>query len=63
MRLVVRNKSVQWALRWVQRILVAAAIVLLGYTGFVMVDAWIFEKQESAALERFTPAQPAKEAA
>jgi len=62
MRLVVRNKSVQWALRWVQRILVAAAIVLLGYTGFVMVDAWIFEKQESAALERFTPAQPAKEA-
>lgn len=62
MRLVVRNKSVQWALRWVQRILVAAAIVLLGYTGFVMVDAWIFEKQESAALERFTPAQPAREA-
>jgi sortase A len=63
MRVTVSNKSVRWVSGWAQRVLFAAAILLLGYTGFVLVDAWIFQNQESAALARFVPEQPASEAA
>jgi sortase A len=59
MRLVVKNESVGWALRWMQRVLFAGAIVLLGYCGFVLMDTWIFQVRESAELERFTPERPA----
>ena len=44
---------------WVQRALFAGAIVLLGYSGFVLLDAWVFQARESAALERFIPERPA----
>ena len=62
MKVMVKSRSVRWALRWAQRTFFAIAILLLGYTGYVVVDAWIFERQESAALERFVPEQPAGEA-
>jgi sortase A len=52
MRLVVAKKSLRQVLRWTQRLLFACAISLLGYCGFVLVDAWIFQKRESARLER-----------
>ena len=35
----------------------AAAILMLGYTGFVLVDTWIFERREAAALARFVPTE------
>ena len=38
-------------LRWSQRTLLAAAIVLLGYCGFVAVTAWSFQYRESRELE------------
>jgi len=41
---------------WTQRILFAGSILMLGYCGFVLVDTWIFQKQENAALEQFVPA-------
>ena len=37
----------------------AAAILMLGYVGFVLVDTWIFERRETAALARFVPTEPA----
>jgi sortase A len=40
---------------WTQRILFASGILMLGYCGFVLVDRWVFQKQETAALERFVP--------
>ena len=31
---------------------------MLGYTGFVLMDTWIFERRETAALARFVPTEP-----
>jgi sortase A len=52
MRLVVTKKSLRPILRWTQCALFACAVSLLGYCGFVLVDAWIFQKRESGRLER-----------
>ncbi len=52
MRLVVPKKSLRRVLRCAQRVLLAGAVSLLGYCGFVLVDAWIFQKRESRNLER-----------
>jgi sortase A len=59
MRLVVKNESVRWALRWAQRTLFAAGILLLGYCGYVVLDTWVFQARESAELERFVPERTA----
>jgi len=59
MKIVVRRQSLKLGLLWVQRALFAGAIVLLGYSGFVLLDAWVFQARESAALERFIPERPA----
>ena len=40
---------------WTQRALFVAGILMLGYCAFVLVDTWVFQKQEAAALERFVP--------
>jgi sortase A len=40
------------ALKWGQRALFACAAVLLGYCGFALVDAWIFQRRESRDLDR-----------
>jgi sortase A len=52
---MVPNKTLQWLLRWSERLLFACAAVLLGYWGYVQVDAWLFQNEESAALQRFVP--------
>jgi sortase A len=57
MKIVVPAKSLQRSLGWTQRVLLAVGIVLLGYCAFVLVDTWIFQARESAALERFVPEQ------
>ena len=57
MRIVVRGKALRRSLGWTQRVLLAVGVVLLGYCAFVLVDTWIFQARESAALERFVPAQ------
>jgi sortase A len=56
---VVRRQSLKLGLLWAQRASFASAIVLLGYCGFVLLDAWVFQSRESAALERFIPERPA----
>ena len=47
MRLVVPKRS----LRWTQRALFAGALSMLVYCGFVLMDAWVFQKEERRQLE------------
>ena len=55
MKILVKTTLPTRVLPWAQRILLAGGILMLGYCGFVLVDTWIFQRQESAALERFVP--------
>jgi sortase A len=60
---VVVMPGARWSLAWIQRALFAAAILMLGYCGFVLADAWIFQREESRELtqsrfKRQTPAPP-----
>ena len=52
MRLVVAKEPLRRILKWAQRALFACAVLLLGYCGFVVVDAWIFQRRESRDLDR-----------
>ncbi len=52
MRIVVAKEPLRRILRWAQRVLLAGAVSLLGYYGFVLGDAWIFQRRESRNLER-----------
>jgi len=51
MRLVVARQPLRRILKWGQRALVACAVLLLGYYGFVVADAWIFQRRESIDLD------------
>jgi sortase A len=44
-------------LRWAQRVFFAIAFVAFGYCAWVMTEAWIFQRQEDAALERLVVAR------
>ncbi len=52
MKLVVAKEPLRQILKWAQRALFACAAVLLGYCGFVLADAWIFQRRENRDLER-----------
>ena len=51
MRLVVTRGSLRRVLTWTQRVLFASAVLALGYCGFVLVDAWIFQTRASHEFE------------
>ena len=55
MKILIQARSLRPALLWTQRALVTFAIIMLGYCGYVLLDTWVFEARESAALERFVP--------
>jgi sortase A len=59
MKVIVRKASLRVGLHWAQRVLFASASLMLAYCVFVVVDAWIFQSQENAALERFVPERSA----
>ena len=59
MKILIRTTSPRKVLQWTQRVLFGAAILMLGYVGFVLVDTWVFERRETAALARFVPTEPA----
>jgi len=59
MKIWIKTMPARLVLRWIQGVLFASAILMLGYCGFVLVDTWIFQNQESAALERFVPQERA----
>jgi sortase A len=47
-----RKTLLRRGLSWTQRVLLVCAFVLLGYCGFALVDAWIFQRRESRDLDR-----------
>jgi sortase A len=57
MRIVVKKRSVQLALRSLQCVFFAAAAALLAYCAFVLVDAWSFQKAQRLELDRLLAAQ------
>ena len=59
MRLVVRRVALRTALLWSQRALFAGAVLLFGYAGFVVADAWVFQRRESSHFERLRKHQVA----
>jgi sortase A len=44
---------------WAQGALLACGILLVGYCGFAVVDAWVFQRRESSDLDRLQQAQSA----
>jgi sortase A len=56
MIVLVKRGPLKRVLQWSQGLFFAAALVLLGYCGFAIVDGWIFEQRESRALERLLSA-------
>src|ERR1039458_10274446 len=63
MRLVFGKAPLRRILKWTQRALFASAFLLLGYCGFALVDAWIFQARESGNLDRpLHDRRPASEA-
>src|SRR5579863_2651216 len=52
MKVVVPGESLKQALRWSRRILLSGAVLTLGYCGFVLLDAWIFQQRQTRDLER-----------
>ena len=57
MKILIQGRSLRAVLLWTQRALLAGGILMLGYCGFVLLDTWIFQARESAALERFVPSE------
>src|SRR5579872_1098016 len=52
MKVVVRKALLKGTLQWSQRLFAATAILLLGYGGFVLVDAWVFQQRQSRILQQ-----------
>jgi sortase A len=55
----VGKKPLRQILKWSQRVLFACAILLLGYCGFSLADAWLFQRQESRDFDRLLRARRA----
>jgi sortase A len=67
MKVTIRRGPLKRVLRGVQYLLLAVAVLLLSYYGFVTADAWAFEQRENRALmrllkNRVTPSPPASTA-
>jgi sortase A len=60
LKVLIAKKSLRPMLRWTQRALIAGGVVLLGYCAFILLDAWIFQNQQSRDLDRLT--RPARSA-
>ena len=52
MKLIVAGQSVKQLLRWSQRVLFTGGALLLGYCGFVVLNAWFFQTAERLQLDR-----------
>jgi sortase A len=70
MKPVVGKKPLRRILPWAQRALFVCGVLLLGYCGYALVDAWMFQRRENRDLDRMlrdrqraesasTPAVPA----
>jgi len=52
MRIIVAKEPLRRTLLWAQRALFACAVLLLGYCGFALADAWNFQRRETMDLDR-----------
>jgi sortase A len=59
MRVIVSREATGRILRWAQGALFACAVFLLGYCGFAVADAWVFQRRESSDLDRLLRVQSA----
>ncbi len=59
MRLIVKKEPVRRMLRWAVGVLFGWAVLLLGYCGFALADAWNFQRQESRDFDRLVRDQHA----
>jgi sortase A len=57
MRIVVAKAPVRRILRWTRRGLFVVAFSLLAYCGFVLLDAWSFQREADRRLERMLTSQ------
>jgi sortase A len=57
-RLLVKVAAVSGVLRWSQRFLLSGALLALAYCGFVMLDSWMFQRDELRAFTRVLSAEP-----
>jgi hypothetical protein len=46
MRRIITQKPRRWPLLWTPRVLLVAAVSMLAYSGFVLMDTRIFQKTE-----------------
>ena len=51
MKVAIPGASVVWILQWTRYVLVAAAVAMLGYSGFVLANGWMFQRRETRQLE------------
>jgi sortase A len=59
-RVVINAGAVVWVVR-LQRVLFALAVLMLGYSGFVVADTLVFQHREDARLEQLLRNDPAKQ--
>jgi sortase A len=52
---VARKASLSLVLRWAQRGLFGVALLMLGYCGFVLADAWMFQRASLGAALKTAP--------
>lgn len=56
MRLSIGRQALQRILRWTHRALITIGAVVIGYCGFILADAWLFQKRANAVLDHAVPA-------
>lgn len=59
MKVSVKTSALRPLLKWTQRALLAGAVLLLGYCGFVLLDAWMYRLRATQTLERPRADRPA----
>ena len=52
MKITFPKEPLRQILKWSQRALFACAILLLGYCGFALTDAWLFQRRAARELDR-----------
>ncbi len=52
MKLVIPRPEIEWMLRWSQRALFTCGMFLLSYCACLLLDAWMFQRQQRSELER-----------
>jgi len=52
MKLLIGRHALQRILRWTHRVFIAVGVAVLGYCGFILADAWMFQRRANADFDR-----------